>query len=81
VEGICRETAKVLRLRDWARIDVRMDARGEPNILEINPLPGILPDPKDNSCFPKAARAAGMNYQTMVLAVVEAACRRLGWAA
>ena len=28
-------------------------------VVELNPLPGILPDPLDNSCFPKAARAAG----------------------
>ena len=81
IEGLCVRTAEVLRLRDWARIDVRLDAQGVPNILEVNPLPGILPDPKANSCFPKAARAAGMNYQAMVLAVVDAACQRLGWSA
>jgi D-alanine-D-alanine ligase len=81
IESVCVQTARVLRLRDWARIDVRLDAQGVPNILEVNPLPGILPDPKANSCFPKAARAAGMNYQAMVLAVVEAARQRLGWSA
>lgn len=79
VERVCRGAARVLRLRDWARIDVRMDALGDPNILEVNPLPGVLPDPRDNSCYPKAARAAGMDYAAMVLAVVEAASRRLGW--
>ena len=35
---------------------------GEPNILEVNPLPGILPKPEDNSCLPKAARTAGYSY-------------------
>ena len=35
---------------------------GDPMVVELNPLPGILPDPRDNSCFPKAARAAGMDY-------------------
>ena len=29
-------------------------------MLEINPLPGILPDPAAHSCFPLAARAAGL---------------------
>src|SRR3989442_5290871 len=33
-----------------------------PNILELNPLPGIIPDPAMNSCFPKAARAAARRY-------------------
>lgn len=64
--------------RDWARIDVRLDDRGRPHVLEVNPLPGILPDPSQNSCFPKAARAAGMGYREMILAVLDAAMRRLG---
>lgn len=78
IEDLCRRAARVLRLRDWARLDVRLDAEGVPNILEVNPLPGILPNPADNSCYPKAARAAGMDYRAMILAVAQAACQRLG---
>jgi D-alanine-D-alanine ligase-like ATP-grasp enzyme len=54
-----------LECRDWCRVDVRCDAQGVPNVVELNPLPGILPDPADNSCFPKAARAAGMSYDDL----------------
>lgn len=79
VEDVCRRAARVLRLRDWSRIDLRMDEHGVPHVLEVNPLPGVLPDPAANSCYPKAARAAGMDYPTMALAVADAACRRLGW--
>jgi D-alanine-D-alanine ligase len=67
-----------LGCRDWARIDLRLDATGEPHVLELNPLPGILPDPRQNSCFPKAARAAGLGYDEMILAVLDSALRRLG---
>jgi D-alanine-D-alanine ligase len=67
---------RVLRCRDWARIDVRCDARGVPHILEVNPLPGVLPDPAMNSCFPKAARAAGLDYGDMVRAVLRAGAER-----
>jgi D-alanine-D-alanine ligase len=67
-----------LGCRDWARVDVRLDAGGRPNVLEINALPGILPNPEQNSCYPKAARAAGMDYSTMILSVLEAALARLG---
>ena len=35
---------RVLGCRDWSRIDVRLDAAGVPNIVEVNPLPGILPE-------------------------------------
>jgi len=76
IKNVCLETYKVLRCRDWSRIDVRLDAAGEPNIIEINPLPGILPDPKDNSCYPKAARTAGMDYTTMLNKVLYTAAKR-----
>jgi D-alanine-D-alanine ligase len=64
--------------RDWARVDVRMDGNGQPRVLEINPLPGVLPDPDQNSCFPKAARAAGLSYNAMIRAVLDAALERYG---
>ena len=67
-----------LRCRDWARIDIRLDARGVPHILEVNPLPGVLPDPAMNSCFPKAARAAGMDYGSMIRGVLRVGAVRHG---
>jgi len=76
IESIALKTYKVLRCRDWSRIDIRLDADGEPNIIEINPLPGILPDPKDNSCFPKAARVRGISYEEMINKVLLTAAKR-----
>lgn len=76
ITNIALKTYKVLRCRDWSRIDIRLDVKGEPNIIEINPLPGILPDPKDNSCFPKAARTGGMSYEEMINKVLFTAARR-----
>ncbi len=66
----------VLRCKDWSRVDVRLDAGGTPNIIEINPLPGILPNPEENSCFPKAARTAGINYNDMINKVLLSAAKR-----
>lgn len=76
IKNVCLATYKVLRCKDWSRIDIRLDASGEPNIIEINPLPGILPDPKDNSCYPKAARTAGMDYTTLLNKVLFTAAKR-----
>jgi D-alanine-D-alanine ligase len=78
IETICKNSYRVLNCRDWSRIDVRLDAHGEPQIIEINPLPGILPRPEDNSCLPKAARAAGMSYNQLINTVVDIAMRRCG---
>ena len=66
-----------LGCRDWCRIDVRCDAAGRAMIVELNPLPGILPDPRDNSCFPKAARAEGMEYDDLIRSVADIAWRRI----
>jgi D-alanine-D-alanine ligase len=78
IESLCAKTYTTLRCRDWSRIDLRLDAKGRPQVIEINPLPGILPRPEDNSCFPKAARAAGMNYNTMINRVLDIALMRVG---
>ena len=67
-----------LGCRDWSRVDVRLDADGAPHVLEVNPLPGILPDPAQNSCFPKAARAAGMTYDDLLVGVLDIALERYG---
>jgi D-alanine-D-alanine ligase len=76
IETLCRKTYFLLRCRDWSRIDVRLDSTGRAHIIEVNPLPGILPNPEDNSCFPKAARAAGMGYNQLMQTVVAIAANR-----
>lgn len=76
IKSTVLKTYNVLRCKDWSRIDIRLDKNGEPNIIEINPLPGILPNPEENSCFPKAARAVGMNYIEMINKVLISAAKR-----
>jgi D-alanine-D-alanine ligase len=78
IERVALRAYHVLGCRDWSRIDVRLDAAGEPNVVEVNPLPGILPNPEDNSCFPKAARVAGMSYDQLIQACLRAAGERQG---
>lgn len=74
----CVDTFRVLKCRDWCRIDIRLDENGIPNVIELNPLPGILPNPEEHSCFPQAARAEGMSYERMINSVLEAAAKRYG---
>jgi D-alanine-D-alanine ligase len=78
IEDVVLRAYRVLGCRDWSRIDVRLDASGKPNVVEVNPLPGILPNPADNSCFPKAARAAGMSYDELIQACLVHAAERQG---
>jgi D-alanine-D-alanine ligase len=78
IERVTLDAFRVLGCRDWARIDVRLDTAGRPNILEVNPLPGILPDPAENSCLPKAARAAGIGYEELIQSCLKFAAARQG---
>ena len=78
IEDVVLRAYNLLGCRDWSRIDVRLDADGIPNIVEVNPLPGILPNPADNSCLPKAARAAGLSYDALIQTALVAAADRTG---
>ncbi len=76
IERTALDAYHALGCRDWCRVDIRVDRFGVPNILELNPLPGVIPDPAMNSCFPKAARAAGIGYDELIQEVVRLAWRR-----
>jgi len=78
IEQITLRAYRALGCRDWSRIDVRLDSKGLPHIVEVNPLPGILPNPEDNSCLPKAAAAAGISYDELIQSCVAAAAKRCG---
>jgi D-alanine-D-alanine ligase len=78
IEDVVLRAYRILGCRDWSRIDVRLDASGTPNVVEVNPLPGILPNPEDNSCLPKAARAAGLNYDELIQSALCHAAERTG---
>ena len=80
IRETCLRAFEILRCRDWCRFDLRLDEREIPHIIELNPLPGILPNPDDHSSFPMAARAAGLSYSAMLNAVLDAAILRYGLA-
>jgi D-alanine-D-alanine ligase len=78
LENVALRTYAALGCRDWGRIDLRLDERGVPNVMEVNPLPGIAPDPNDHSCFPMAARAAGISYEELMQRALLLAAQRYG---
>lgn len=76
IEDIVLRTYRVLDIVDFCRMDVRLDKDGEPHILDVNAIPGLMPDPKENSRFPKACFTAGMTYAEMINKVFNAAVER-----
>jgi len=80
-EGALRDEAfnlaltiyRTLGCRDAARVDLRADAQGRLNFLEINPLPGLHPVKSD---LPILARMAGIDYQSLLTQIVNSALER-----
>lgn len=69
---------KFLGVRDCSRIDYRLDKEGNLYFLEINTLPGMIPDENVISYFPLSARKAGINYVNLVGKIIEFAAKRYG---
>lgn len=51
----------------WGRVDLMLDRQGNPWLLEANTAPGMT----DHSLVPMAARAAGMDFDTLCLKILE----------
>ena len=65
--------AESLQCRDAVRVDLRCDGDGRLSFLEVNPLPGLHPVRSD---LPIMARLAGLDYDDLLAAIVDAARTR-----
>ena len=63
-----------LGCRDGGRIDLRSDASGIPNLIEINPLAGIHPDHSD---LPIICKLHGIPYTHLIGMIMDSAMKRL----
>lgn len=73
IQDIARQAHEVLGCRDLSRADFRLAADGTPYLLEVNTLPGLT----EMSLFPRAARAAGVTYDDLVVHLLKRALARL----
>ena len=51
IERAATESFEALEVRDLCRLDLRLDAAGEPSFFDVNALPGLIPDPPSNPDF------------------------------
>lgn len=72
VGAIGRRAFEVLGLRDYGRVDVRLDARGEPYVIDVNPNCDLSED----AGFGLAARRGGLGYGDMIWEILRSALRR-----
>jgi D-alanine-D-alanine ligase len=64
-------------LRDYGRVDLRVDAAGVPWVIDVNPNCDISPD----AGVARAGRAAGLDYPQLIRRLCELAWRRYAEAA
>ena len=69
----CQETAKkvfkVLRGRGLPRVDIILDEKETPYVLEMNTLPGLTP----TSLLPMAAKEIGMSFDDLIIEILKTA--------
>jgi D-alanine-D-alanine ligase len=78
IAGIERCAVGIYRLlgcRDFSRIDFRIDAKGAPQFIECNPLPGLSPGYGD---LPIMADRMGMPYLSLISEILSHALSRQG---
>ncbi len=60
---------------DVSRVDMRLNARGQPVLIEINTLPGLTPGFSDLCVI---AQAEGMSYHKLILEILYLGASRFG---
>jgi D-alanine-D-alanine ligase len=74
-ERLALEAWRALGCRDGGRVDLRCDAAGRPQILEVNPLPGMHPTHSD---LPILWQQSGRPYRELVAEILRSALEGRG---
>lgn len=69
LQELCLAAFRALGCRGWGRVDLMLNRRGRPHLLEVNTSPGMT----DHSLVPMAARAVGMSYEDLCIKILEGA--------
>jgi D-alanine-D-alanine ligase len=72
IKKIALDLYRVLDVRDYGRVDIRLSEDNIPYVLEMNPNPGISCD----CSTPKAAESLGITYDDMIELILENALDR-----
>jgi D-alanine-D-alanine ligase len=73
IDRVARAAFRAVELRDYGRVDLRVDSAGVPWIIDVNPNPDISPD----AGVTRAAAAAGMSYPQLIDRIASIALQRL----
>jgi D-alanine-D-alanine ligase len=71
--GVALAAWRAVRCRDAGRVDIRNDAKGRANFIEVNPLAGLRPDYSD-LCF--IANFRQISYQDLIGKIMDSFLKR-----
>lgn len=74
-EKIALKAYRGIGCRDIARVDLKTDEQGVPNLLEINPIPGLHPTHSD---FPMIASFKKIEYRQLMFSIITTVLNRIG---
>ncbi len=74
IQALALRAFDALGCSGWGRVDFMVDASGVAWALEVNTVPGMT----DHSLVPKAAAAAGIGFDELVLRILETSRAREG---
>jgi D-alanine-D-alanine ligase len=66
IAELCGRAFTAVGARGWGRVDFMLDQERRPWLLEVNTIPGMT----EHSLVPKAAKAAGIDLETLVLRIL-----------
>lgn len=78
IEDLCLRVYDLLDVKDVCRIDLRADKNENIYFIELNTIPGMIPDPNVVTYFPIAGRKAGFSYEGLVNTILNNALKRYG---
>lgn len=67
IQALALRAYDLIGCRGWGRVDVLLDAQGNPHFLEVNTIPGMT----DHSLVPMSAKASGISFEDLVLTILE----------
>ena len=64
--AMAKKSVDVLGVKNWGRVDARLDSKGKAWLLEVNTIPGLT----ETSLVPKSAKVAGVEFSALVESIL-----------